>query len=240
MYDKFERSSEASVFKNYSYSDATLAWIDILNVRTKSHDEISKIMRKVLDLAAEATSTGPIFNDGVYFGTPNSAVQYAIVGDTVIMVEKYLPDQRAAAKLALLYRASLFSKKLFENNFLHRGIILDGPVDCFQKDHNPIITGGGVVQAYTLEAQLKCSGLFIHDSCALLKSAGRFEQTKQHDRIIKLPVSGFDHTSFAPNTSYVIFEKTTGLSEWQNALKNAEPHEKVTNSFSLIQAFPSP
>ena len=116
MYDKFQRSTEASVFKDYSYEDATIAWIDILNVSTKSHNEITKIMRKVLDIAAEATSTGPISTDGMYYGTPNSAVQYSIVGDTVVMVEKHLPTQRAAAKLALLYRASLLSKKLNENN----------------------------------------------------------------------------------------------------------------------------
>lgn len=72
MYKSFQRSTQASQFTDYSYDDATVAWIDILNVRNKPHAEVTATMRKVLDLAAEATSTGPIFEDGVYVGTPNS------------------------------------------------------------------------------------------------------------------------------------------------------------------------
>lgn len=234
MYKSFQRSTETSQFLDYTYDDATIAWIDILNVRKKPHSEVTAIMRKVLDLAAEATSTGPIFEDGVYVGTPNSAVQYALVGDTVIMVEKYQPETRAAAKLAVLYRASLFSKMLFANDLLHRGVIVDGPVDCIQKDHNTIITGAGVITAYNIESNINCSGLFVHDSCVLLKDPARLKQINKRDRLVPFPISGFDNKSIAPNTSFVIFEVTEGKQVWSRALKNASPHEKVTHSQMLV------
>lgn len=234
MYKSFQRSTQASKFTDYSYDDATIAWIDILNVRNKKHAEITAVMRRVLDLAAEATSTGLIFEDDVYVGTPNSAVQYAIVGDTVVMVEKYQPETRDAAKLALFYRASLFSKMLFANDLLHRGVIVDGPVDCFKKDHNTIVTGAGVIMAYTIESKINCSGLFIHDSCALLRDAGRLKQINKRDRIVRFPITGFDNGSIAPNTSSVIFEATEGKEMWSRALQNASPHEKVENSRLLV------
>lgn len=234
MYKSFQRSTQASQFTDYSYDDATIAWIDILNVRNKKHAEITNVMRRVLDLAAEATSTGPIFDDGVYVGTPNSAVQYAIVGDTVIMVEKYQPETRAAAKLALFYRASLFSKMLFAADLLHRGVIVDGPVDCFQKDHNTIVTGAGVIMAYAIESKINCSGLFIHDSCTLLKNAARLAQINKRDCVVPFPIAGFDNTSIAPSTSFVIFERTEGKKVWDQALQKAPPHEKVTNSQMLV------
>lgn len=234
MYKSFQRSTQASQFTDYSYDDATVAWIDILNVRSKPHSEITSIMRRVLDLAAEATSTGPIFDDGVYVGTPNSAVQYAIVGDTVIMVEKYQPETRAAAKLALIYRASLFSKMLFTNDLLHRGVIVDGPVDCFQKDHNTIITGAGIITAYNIESKINCSGVFINDSCAILKNPGRLAQINRRDSVVPFPIKGFDNNSIAPNTSFVLFEATEGKKIWSQALQKASPHEKVSNSQMLV------
>lgn len=235
-YEKFERSVEKSEFQDYSLSDGTIAWIDILGVRSLPHEEISKTMRKVLDIAAEATSTGGIWNDGVLVGTPNKAAQYAIVGDTIVMVEQNQPATRPVAKLALFYRAGILSKKLFDNGLLHRGVIVEGPVDCFQKDHNPVITGAGAIEAYSLEKKLNCTGMFIHKSCLPFFDERGPQLNKQNTYISVEKLKSIDTTKITPNVGAVMYNLSDGFHSWQSALKNAPAHEKVDNSRALLDS----
>lgn len=237
-YDKFERSSEKSVFQDYTLVDGTIAWIDILGVRELPHSQLSKTMRIVLDTAAEATSTGPIFEtnkEGLLIGTPNKAAQYAIIGDTIVLVEQNQPKTRAAAKLALFYRAGLLSKMLFEKGLLHRGVIVEGEVDCFQKDHTPVITGAGVIQAYLLEKEIKATGLYVHGSCSNFFRERSQQLNSQNSFVTFKELENKEVKLFAPNVERVMYNLTTGYDAWSSALKSAEEHEKVSNSFMILE-----
>ncbi len=121
-YDRYERSTAPAPFDVYALGDGMIAWIDILGVRSASHQQIVDAVKTVLALAAECSATGPIVG-GVMIGTPHSAMQFSLVGDALILVEKNQPNTPAAAKLALIWRVCELSAKMFEMGLLHRGAV---------------------------------------------------------------------------------------------------------------------
>ncbi len=70
-----------------------------------NHVQITNAVAVTLNCAAEASSTGGVMNNGVLIGTPDSAIQYALVGDALILVEKDQPQTRAAARLCFLLQS---------------------------------------------------------------------------------------------------------------------------------------
>lgn len=229
-YERYERSTAPAPFDDYTLDNGMIAWIDILGVRSANHQQIVDAVRKVLALAAEYSATGPIFEDGVFAGTPQSALQFSLVGDALILVEKNQPETPAASKLALIWRVCDLSTKLFESGLLHRGAITFGPVECFKEDGVHVITGKGVVRAATLESSIKCSGLFFDEKCIPILEERQKQLTRQATVVFKKDLPKCFWFFTAKYLSGVLVATRGGLEAWEESLQKATPHKYVSKS----------
>lgn len=234
-YGRYERSTSPAPFDDYTLENGMVAWIDILGVRSASHQEIVSAVKKVLELAAEFSATGPIFDDGVFVGTPQSAMQFSLVGDALILVEKNLPATPAASKLALIWRVCRLSMRLFENGLLHRGVVTFGPIDCFKNEGVHVITGKGVVRAAALESTIKCSGLFFDEKCIPILEERQQQLTRQAKVVFKNSLPRLFWFFTARHLSGVLVGSNGGLKIWADALEIARPHKYVTKSKKLVK-----
>lgn len=234
-YDRYERSTEPAPFDDYSLEDGMIAWIDLLGVRSATHNEIVAAVKKVLELAAEFSSTGAIWEDGTMVGTPQSALQFSLVGDALILVEKNMPDTPAAPKLSLIWRICGLSEKLFENGLIHRGAVTFGQVDCFKVDGAHVITGKGVVRAVALESTIKGTGLFFDEKCIPIFQVRKAQLVRKALVIYKEDLPKFFWFFMARQLSGVLVAPNSGLNSWEAAMKIAKPHKYISKSKKLIK-----
>lgn len=96
-YTSFQRSNVPATFDEYDKPSIFICWMDLLGVRSMEHSQITNAVDGALLAASEASSTGAIWSDGVLVGTPDSAIQYCLIGDALVLVEKDMPNVRAAA-----------------------------------------------------------------------------------------------------------------------------------------------
>lgn len=234
-YTRFLRSTTPAPFQQYNKADVGICWIDLLGVRQMNHQQITNAVDVALDCAAQASCTGPIDGNGVLIGTPDSAIQYSLVGDALILIEKDQPQVRAAVMLAFFYRVNILSRLLAERGLLHRGVITMGEVKCFKFEGSSIITGQGVVRAATLEANLKIAGLFYDETWV------RFIQWRQNqidNQNFVAPFSALPNwnaTTHAPGLVGVAFSQFEGWDHWKNVVAaGTQTNNKVINANSLI------
>ncbi|MDD0854278.1 hypothetical protein HBN50_14290 [Halobacteriovorax sp. GB3] len=234
-YNNFIRSNSAAPFQSYSMTDCSICWIDLLGVRGLSHSQIVAAVHTALNCASEASCTGPIDQNGNLIGTPNSAIQYSIVGDALILSEKNLPKTRAAAKLAFFYRVNILSRLLNEQGYLHRGVITSGEVDCFIYESSTLITGKGVVKAASLEANLKTAGLFYDETWDEFINWRQKQLDNQNFIVPFSMLSGWNHSTHASGLSGVTFSQYDGWVHWDQNIQNGNQSiNKVINAQSLI------
>jgi hypothetical protein len=232
-YGIFTRSHESPKFETFDRTDSFVCWIDILGVQNMNHQEIVSTVKQALKSASESSATGGIQGVGpsnfpVLIGTPQSAMQYSIVGDAIVLAEKFQPDAPAAATLGLIYRASLLSRFLFEDGLIHRGVITRGAVHCEKFDDTSVITGRSIVDAYNLEKNLKISGLFF-DEATLNFINSRAPQIDQHSFCAPFSQIQNWNPTHAPGLAGVAFSQYDGWLHWNTALANAP------QQFSAIQ-----
>lgn len=236
-YSNYVRSITPGNFDTYDKPDISVCWMDLLGVRGMSHAQIVSVVTKALDLAAEATCTGPIHANGNLIGTPNNAAQFAIVGDALVLTEKDNSQVRQAMKLAFFYRVNILSRLLNEANLIHRGVVSTGDVKCFVHEGSSIITGAGVVKAAELEKNLKTAGLFYDDTWSQFIQ-GRQSQIDQHSYTV--PLSQIQHWNaqlYAPNLAGVTFSQYHGWDHWKNIISSGDQtNNKVQNAGILIDA----
>jgi hypothetical protein len=233
-YNQYQRSAADARFEDYTLEDGMIAWIDLLGVRSASHQEIVQAVRQVLLVAAEFSATGPIVG-GTMHGTPQSALQYALVGDALILVEKNQPNTPAASKLALIWRVSELSARLFDLGYVHRGAITFGPVECFKDDGVNVITGKGVVRAAGLEASIKCTGLFFDEKCLPILETRQKQLAKQAKVFFKKEFSKCFWFFSARCMSGVLVASDGGLDSWMSALGRAKSHKYISRSNKLVK-----
>ncbi len=242
-YDHFFRSATSPSFDRFNRTEAFIAWIDLLGVRQMNHQQIITAVKQVLEAAAECSSTGPITNLGgpppakVLVGTPQSAVQYVLVGDALLLVDKEQPETPAAATLAFIYRASLVSRILNEHGYVHRGVITRGAIFCDRIDDSSIITGAGVVKAAGLESSLKSAGLFYDDTLSpFINQPIRANQIQQHSWYEPLTGLQWNAAQHAPGLVGTIFSQYHGWEMWKRAVTNGvQTASNIINANLLIQ-----
>ena len=234
-YDSYQRSTAVAPFDDYSLDNGMIAWIDILGVRSATHQQIVTAVKKVLDLAAEFSATGPIVN-GVMYGTPQSALQYALVGDALVLVEKNQPDTPAASKLALVWRICELSARLFDEGLIHRGAVTFGAVECFKADGVHVITGSGVVRAVALESSIKCTGLFFDEKCVpiLQERQTQLARRNQVEIVFKRNLPSCLWFFAARYMSGIVFAGNGGYQSWNQALIQARPHKYIKRSKRIL------
>lgn len=233
-YTQFQRSNDPAPFDDYKLDDGMIAWIDILGVRSATHSQIISAVRTALDLAAECSATGPIIN-GTLIGTPQSALQFSLVGDALVLVEKHLPNTPAASKLALVWRICELSSKLFQNDLVHRGAVTFGPVECFKSEGVHVITGKGVVRAVALESSIKCTGLFFDEKCVPILEQRQRQLSRQAKVIFKKQLPKCFWFFSAPNLAGVLLASQEGNESWMRALNQAKPHKYIRRSKALLK-----
>lgn len=233
-YDSYERSTAAAPFDSYSLNDGMIAWIDLLGVRSATHQQIVTAVKKLLELAAECSANGPIVG-GVMVGTPQSVLQFSLVGDALILVEKNQPSTPAASKLALIWRVCELSSKLFENGLVHRGAVTFGSVDCFTVDGANVITGKGVVRAVGLESSIKCTGLFFDEKCIPILQQRQGQLSRQATVVLKKDLPKCFWLFTARHLSGVLVAARGGLDTWAAAINSARPHKYISKSKKLIK-----
>lgn len=240
-YDRFFRSGTSPSFDRFNRDDAFIAWIDLLGVRNMNHAQIISAVKQALEVAAECSSTGPILNLGgtppekVMVGTPQSAVQYVLVGDALLLVDKELPETPNAATLAFIYRVCFVSRILHELGYVHRGVITRGAVYCDRIDDSTILTGAGVVKAAGLEANLKVAGLFYDDTLTPFINQ-RAGQIQQHNWFEPFAGLQWNATQYAPNLIGTIFSQYHGWELWKQTIANGtQTFSNITHASTLIQ-----
>lgn len=206
-----------------------------------NHQTIKSVVKNALEIAAECSSVGPIISLGghpqcdVLVGTPQSAAQYTLVGDALLMVEKDMPETPAAATLGFIDRVCLASRVLNELGYPHKGVITRGSVYCDRIDDTSVITGTGVVQAYQLESKLNTAGLF-YDSTLDPFILQRSNQVRRYNWYEPFTGLTWNHGSMAPNLSGVIFSQYSGWELWNSAISNGNSQfPKIANALTLIQ-----
>lgn len=121
-------------------------------------------LTELLTIAGQASSLGPIVGKKFY-GIPQWRFQYAVVGDALVMTQKYDAKVKHATQIGLLEGAVMVSKALFEAGVPHRGAVSVGKVMCKLDNRAAIITGEAVLRAYFLESKIKTLGLYLDVSC---------------------------------------------------------------------------
>lgn len=170
-------------------------------------------------------------------GTPQSAVQYVLVGDALLLVDKEQPETPAAATLAFIYRVSLVSRILNELGFVHRGVITRGAIYCDRIDDSSIITGAGVVRAAGLESALKSAGLFYDDTLTpLINQPQRARQIQQHSWYEPFAGLQWNATQHAPGLVGTIFSQYHGWEMWKQTVASGNQNfSNIINASALIQ-----
>lgn len=239
-YGLFVRDHNQIRFEDISKPDAFVCWIDLLGFKNFSHADIVKIIKRVLLATSESSAVGPIRNVGnpgfpLLIGTPQTAIQYSIIGDAIVLTEKEQVGTQSAATLGLIYRANLLSTFLFEEDILHRGVITRGPVHCEKFDDIAIITGKAIVNAYNLEKALKVSGLF-YDINTFNFITSRQSQIDTHsfcEPFSSLP--SWAAAQHAPDLAGISFSQYGGWQSWVKAMNSAiQSYETIQNALDLI------
>jgi hypothetical protein len=239
-YGLFTRSHETPRFESFSRQDSFVCWIDILGVQGMNHQQIVSTIKRALLAASESSATGAIRTVGasnypILIGTPQAAVQYSIVGDALVLAEKEQPDTQGAATLGLIYRANLLSRFLFEEGFIHRGVITRGPVHCEKVDDANVITGKGVVDAFNLEKSLKVAGLFFDQNTLDFINSGRQRQIDQHSFCAPFSQLPNWNTHVSPGLAGVSFSQYDGWTHWTTAVANGNAaFSSIQNATNLI------
>jgi len=165
-HDKFERSSEKDKFEDFESDEAMVVWLDLLGTVGLSRAGLKARIDDLVAKIKEISATGPIFDDGTFVGTPNSALQYSVVGDAVLLAQKNRPQTDRAAQHGLLLRTLALSKYLFDTGVPHRGVVAIGHVYCLGDENAKIISGQAVIDAIKSERLIQSIGLFCHPSSA--------------------------------------------------------------------------
>ena len=235
-YTQFIRSTAPAPFIQYDKPDIAICWMDLLGVRQMPHAQITAAVDIALNSAAEASSNGGVTGNGILIGTPNSAVQYSLVGDALVLTEKDMPNTRAAAKLAFLYRINILSRLLNERGLLHRGVITTGEVKCLVYEGSSIITGAGVVTAANLEGNLKTAGLFYDETWVRFIQLRQQQVDNQNFVAPFSAIPNWNAGAHAPNLAGVCFTQFEGWDHWKNMVNaGVQTNNKVANAQTLIQ-----
>ena len=233
-YTTFTRSTATAPFDQYDMPDIAICWIDLLGVRSMTHQQITQAVDCALLAAAESSSTGPIVNN-VLVGTPNEATQYCLVGDALVLTERNHPRTPAAATLAFVYRVNILSRLLNERGLLHRGVITTGEVKCLKFEDSCIITGRGVVQAANLEGNLKTAGLFYDNTIIPFIQARQTQVDAQNFCAPFASLPNWNSGINAPNLAGVCFSQFQGWECWKATVNaGTATNNKVINAKSLI------
>ena len=163
-FDEFERSNSVDKFEDFNSYGIMVVWLDLLGTRRLRHQEMVTQLDNLLNIANKASSLGPIVGNTL-IGTPQWLFQYAVVGDALVMTQKYDPKVKHAPQLALLRGALDVSKSLFELKIPHRAAVSVGKVRCKLDNRAAIVTGEAVLMAYYLESHIKAQGIFFDESC---------------------------------------------------------------------------
>lgn len=234
-YTTYNRSSAPGPFQTYSLTDCSICWIDLLGVRSLNHQQIISAVTTALNSASEASCTGPIDANGNLIGTPNSAIQFSLVGDALILTEKNRPNTIAASKLAFFYRVNILSRLLHERGFVHRGVITSGEVDCFEFEGSTVITGKGVVNAANLESNLKTAGLFFDNSWTNFMTQRQQQLDAQNFIVPFRLIPNWQNQLYAQGLEGVTFSQFEGWTYWKNAIANGNQlNNKIINASGLI------
>lgn len=240
-YHLYTRSHEASRFETFERHDSFLCWIDLLGVQNMTHNQITTAIRRVLFSASESSATGGIIsvNNNSYnllSGTPNSAMQFSLIGDALVLVEKDQPETPAAATLGFFDRINLLSRFLFEEGYLHRGVVTRGSVKCEKFEDSSVITGRGLVDAVQKEKTLKAAGLF-HDETVHNFILARQNQIDRKNFVVPFSqIPNWPSATHAPNLFGVSFSQYDGWTYWNNAVTRGQqniPH--VQNTIALLR-----
>lgn len=240
-YTTFQRTGNSNRFTPFQRTNAFVAWIDLVGVRRMNHQQIVTAVRNALDAAAESSANGMLYpqpaGNGIMLGTPQSAIQYSLVGDALVVVDKDQPDTPAAAAMAFLYRISVLSMLLHRFGYLHKGAVTTGDVSCDSIDDIIVITGAGVVKAYGLESGIKTVGLFYdQDVGNLINAPGRSRQIERHS--YWQPLNSMPNWNAGTNASGmegVLISQYGGWDQWKNAVGNGNPaFPSVANAATLI------
>lgn len=235
-YQQYIRSVTPGTFDVFDNPDFSVCWIDLLGVRSMPHTQIVSTVSTALDLATQATSTGPVDQNGNLIGTPNNAGQFAIIGDALVLTEKDQPTVRAAAKLSFFYRVNILSRLLNERGLIHRGVITTGEVKCFQHEGSSIITGAGVVRAAELEKKLQTAGLFYDETWTQFITCRQSQIDSQNFVVPFAQIPNWNSNQFAPNLHGVTFSQFEGWPHWgQCVASGLQTNNKVMNATSLIR-----
>jgi len=163
-YDTYERSSADDKFEEFDADDIMVAWLDILGTRGLGHSSMVRRLDDLLQIAGQASSLGPLVGSTLV-GTPQWLFQYAVVGDALVMTQKYDPEVTHACQFGLMKGVLKVSKALFENGIPHRAAVTVGKVRCKIDNRAAIITGEAVLRAYFLESRIKTLGVYMDKSC---------------------------------------------------------------------------
>lgn len=235
-YKKFIRSKEPHTFQEFEKPDVAICWIDLLGVSEFNHEQITLAVQAALESGVEGSCTGPIFEDGILVGNPNSATQFCLVGDALLVVEKDQPETPAAAKLSFFYRVNLLSRLLNERGLLHRGVITTGPIKCFRFEGSSLITGFGVLKAAGLERKLKVAGLFYDETVISFMGSRAPQLNNQSAYVPFASVPDFDATTLAPGLVGSCFSQYEGWEYWKDVVsKSNQKNDKVINAQSLLR-----
>jgi len=234
-YTNYTRSNQPSPFKEYDKSDSSICWIDMLGMRGLNHTQILTAVYTALISASEASCVGSIDSNGKLFGTPNSAIQFSLVGDALVLTEKDLPEARAAAKLAFFYRVNILSRLLHERGYVHRGVITTGGIKCFEFEGSTIITGEGVVKAVKLESKLKTAGLFYDDTWTYFILERQQQIDNQNFVVPFNQIPNWNQNVSAASLAGVCFSQFEGWKYWKDAITNGDHTiDKISNAQLLI------
>ena len=234
-YISFLRSTDPTSFAEYEKDDVTICWIDLLGVSGMNHASIVQAVTTCLESASESSSNGGIWDDGVLVGTTNAAMQFSLVGDALLLVEKHMPKTPAAATLALIYRVNILARLLNERGLLFRGVITKGTVKCFTFEGSTLITGEAVVRASSLEKNLKASGLYYDEKIAQFISSRAPQVFKDSFCVNFSQVPNWPNATHAPGLYGVCFSQFDGWKHWNENLNRADgTNNKVINAKSLL------
>ncbi|MBL7670767.1 MAG: hypothetical protein JNM39_09790 [Bdellovibrionaceae bacterium] len=235
-YKKFVRSTAPNEFQEFDKPNVAIGWIDLLGVRDFNHDQIVNAVEVALQSGVEGSCTGPVDQNGILYGKPNTATQFCLVGDALLVVEKDQPKTQAAAKLAFYYRMNLLSRFLNERGLIHRGVLTSGPIKCFAFEGTSLITGGGVLKAAMLEKTLKVAGLFYDESVVSFLGSRAPQMTRQSVYVPFSTLTNFNSTALAPGLAGACFSQFEGWEYWKQIIAGGDQtSDKVINASNVIR-----
>lgn len=218
-YDSFERSAAPDGFEDFNADDALVVWLDLLGTSNLSHEVLGARIKALIEKIKEVSATGPVFDDGAFIGTPNTALQYSVIGDAVAMTQKHRPDTPYASQLGLLVRTIQLSTFLFQQGIPHRAVVVRGSVKCIGDENAKIITGSAVVRAVHLEKRIKALGIFCHRDTKPFFEWYRNYSKKKLDSL-SMKSLGWYLSPFLPEIGAVLWGKELHFDAWKTYIES--------------------